>query len=314
LKHFNSLSTLVVSSFLLAACGGGGGGDSAPAPAAAGSARLTQSDIQTTARLGALTLLTSDLDAKLLASVGGESFISLSTFSSASTSPRSAPCTNGGTLSVSVTKSATRVGFAAGDQLLIGYSNCNLSGTVLNGSMRLTALGTISSVGSIYDIRYAATLTNWSIRTTSTTTFSGNADINYSNTVTAMTVPANQSLSISFTGSSGTSTTTHRAGTSTRSVDTASPNTASRSLNGSLIFTNNAGQFNLDVSTVTAFTGTTSSGRFVPNTGTMTLRQSGNGSNASVSVSGNMVTVGGDTDGNGTQDLSFTTTWTALTF
>lgn len=314
LKHLNFLPVLLASTLLLAACGGGG--DSTPAPASAGTTRLTQTDIQTTASLGALTLLGADSDAKTVMAFGDSLLNGTSTVGGGSTLPGLEACTGGGTLTSSVTKSASRVGYAAGDQLLVTFSNCSLSGLVFNGSMRLTAQGTISNVGSSYDIRYVATLTNWSIRSSSlTTTISGSMDINSSNTVSAFTVPANQSLSsTNTTTSSGTATTSYRAGTAVRSVDTASPNTASRSLTGSVVVATGGTQLTFDVATPTAFSGTTSNGRFLPNTGTMTFRQSGGGLNASVSVSGNTVTVSGDTDGNGTQDLSFTTTWTAITF
>ena len=206
-----------------------------------------------------------------------------STTAGGSTLPGVEVCSGGGTLTSSVSKSGSRVSDATGDQLLVSFSNCSLSGLVFNGSMRLTAQGTISNVGSTYNIRYIATLTNWSVRSSSlTTTMGGNMDINSSKTVSAFTVPANQSLSVTNTVSSGTATTSYRAGTTARSVDTESPNTASRKLDGTVVVSTSSGQLAFDVATPTAFAGTTSSGRFAPNTGVMTFRQSGGTLTASV--------------------------------
>jgi hypothetical protein len=305
----------VVSSSLLAACGGGG--DSAPTPTTSSSTTpYTQAQIQSTASLGALTLLSSDSDAKDVMSFADAILSSTSSIGGGSTLPDTAACTSGGSLTASVTKSGSRTGYASGDQLLVTFSNCNFgNGLVINGAIRTTAQGTISNLGSSYDIRYNASLTNFSLRTsTLTTTLTGSIDVNSSNTVSAFTVPANQNLTSTIVTGSTTTSTSYRAGTTMRSVDTASPNTASRKLDGTVVISAAGSQLNFDVATPTAFSGTTSSGRFVPNTGSMTFRQSGGGINASISVSGNTVTVSGDTDGNGTQDLSFTTTWTALTF
>jgi hypothetical protein len=314
MKYLNFLSTIVVSSLLFTACGGGG--DSTPTPAAGGSTRLAQSDIQTTGSLGSLTLLSSDSDAKQVMVFADAVLNATSSIGGGSTLPDTAACRTSGSLTASTTKLASRVGYANGDQLLVTFSNCNSgSGLVLNGSLRMTAQGTIANVGSAYDIRYNASMTNLSFRTASlTTTLTGGMDINSSNTVSAFTVPANQSLTSTLNSGSTPVSTTYRAGTTARSVDTVSPNTASRKLDGTVVIATSSSQLTFDVATPTAFAGTTSSGRFIPNTGVMTFRQSGGPLNASISVSGNTATVSGDTDGDGSLDLSFATTWTALTF
>ncbi|XVJ70252.1 MAG: hypothetical protein HEQ39_11815 [Rhizobacter sp.] len=258
-------------------------------------------------------MINTDSFAKLVIAFGDSLLKGESTRASSSRLPAVAAC-DSGTFLFSVTKSGSRLGLDAGDSLLIIFSNCSFSGLVFNGSMRLTAQGNISNVSSAYNIRYLATMTNWSVRNGSlTTTTSGNMDINSSNTAIAFTVPTNQSVTSASTVSSGTVTSIYRAGTTALSVDTISPNTASRKLDGTVVVSTSSGQLTFDVATPTAFAGTTSGGRFEPNTGAMTFRQPGGTSNASISISGNTATVSGDTDGNGTPDLSFTTTWAALT-
>lgn len=303
---------------VLTACGGGG-------DSGGSSVKYTQADVKNTATLGVLTSVVSgDKVGAAMAFLGGV----LQGFSTDVNGSRSVPTVScasggagGGSLTASVNKTAVRTGLAVGDNITYTFANCTFGSTGLtfNGTVKLTAQNEAANLDSAtYQVSYQASLTGFSMKSgTTTTNFSGIANVVSSLTSNntssgSFTVPTGQTFSAVVTGGSGGPfSMDFAAGTTFTGTEVTSPNAATRKLDGSVSVGTTGAAVPLVITTPAALSGTISSGLFVGTFGVVNTKAPNLAT--SVSISGTNASVSGDTDGNGSLDLVFSTTWTALT-
>jgi hypothetical protein len=310
-------STITIAA--LTACGGGGG------DSGGSTVKYTQADIKNTATLGVLTSVVSgDKVGAAMAFLGGV-IQGFSTDPGGSRSVPAASCASGGagggSLTASVTKTAVRTGLAVGDSISYTFANCvfGSSGLTFNGTVKLTAQTEAINLDSAnYQVSYQAGMTGFSMKSgTTTANFGGTANVVSSltsNTTSSgtFTVPTGQTFSAVVTGgSSGPFSMDFAAGTTFTGTEVSSPNTATRKLDGTVNVGTTGAAVPLVITTPAALSGTTTSGLFVGTFGVVNTKASNLAT--SVSISGTNASVSGDTDGNGSLDLVFSTTWTALT-
>jgi hypothetical protein len=305
----------------LVACGGGSGGagssSSNPPPAT----NSTQAELKQVAALGILiTLATGAASGQdlaflnaifegLSADVGGSRVVNL-------------PCT-AGTASVSIVKSAPRTGLVAGDGATFTYDRCDVAGSgyVLSGKVNATAQSAVvPAVGGSFSVDYAAVMTGLSATYTSVTlTYDGVLNISSSVTdsttySTRFVVPAGQLFTILFTGAGTPLSYIYSAETTFAGVDNVTLKTGTRKLDGSVTARlANSPILPMAISTPTTLTGTTSSTNvFTATAGTITSTSAAQNIATSTTINGANATVSGDTDKNGSLDLTFSVPWAAL--
>jgi hypothetical protein len=315
-SQVRKLIASVTSLVALAACGGGG--DSPPL------AKYSQTDIKNVAALGVLTTaITGDKVGFDLGFFAG--FLQgLSTDTGGSRTVTNASCvingSGGGTLTTTITKSAVHTGLIAGDQVTLTAVNCTVGGTsqTINGTAALTAQSTVvSTVSGTFKLSYQADLSNFSVKTSASTTnaigvINAVYELTGNNSVAqSFTVPAGHAFAASVATGSNLFVMSYDAATTFASTDVISPNSASRKLDGTLTAGTTAATVPLVVATPTALSGTTTSGLFVATSGAINTKS--NDLPTSITFSGNTATVSGDTDGNGSLDLTFLSSWAALT-
>jgi len=301
---------------LLAACGGGGG-DTNSTPTTI----HTQADVLTVASLGVLSVSLTGADIAPDLGVLGALVQGLSSVASGSLAvPASSCIDNGagsGTFGVTLSKSGTYTGFNAGDQISLNFDNCDFGGIgyVINGPVTLTLQSAaVNLTSDTYSVGFQADTTGLSTAlggvavaytgTANVTTGTTNGTTNSAN----FTVPAGKSFTANVTGSSGALSLVYNSGTTFFATDVASPNSASRALNGSV----STGGVALVISTPTALAGTTSSGAFVASSGVINTKATAMDLATSTTLSGLMASVNGDTNGDDTLDLAFQSTWLIL--
>ena len=302
---------------LLAACGGGGGGDTNSTPPTI----HTQSDVLAVAGLGILSASLTGADIAPDLGVLGALVQGLSSVASGSLAVPASSCVDNaagsGTFSVTLAKSGTYTGFNAGDQISFNFANCDFGGLgyVINGPVTLTLQSAAVNLASdTYSVSFQANTTGLSTTvggvtvaytgTSNVITGTTNGNTNSAN----FTVPAGTSLTANVTGSSGALSLVYNGGTTFFATDVASPNSASRALNGSV----STGGVALVISTPTALAGTTSSGAFVASSGVINTKATALDLATSTTLSGLIASVNGDTNGDDTLDLAFQSTWLTL--
>lgn len=316
MSSFFKFTASVMAAATLMACGGGGeGGVDSP--------KYSQADVKNVALLGASSAaLTGDRVGSILYFFGDL----LQIFSTDTGGSRSGPTTScagteggGGTLTFNVTKSAVRTGLAVGDQISYTLTNCSFrsGGPVTNGTFVLTAQSAATNLNEdTYQVGYRVFATKFSfVNGGTTTTLSGTVDassaLSADNTDTQrFTVASGQELTAFFGTGSSVGFITYSPTTTFVSTDTASPNSATRKLDGPLTMGTASGSVAVDVVTPTTLAGNMSAGRFVATSGQVNAKTTDLAT--STSISGNTVTVSGDSDRNGSLDLVFSTTWTGL--
>jgi hypothetical protein len=316
MSSFFKFTVSVMAAAALTACGGGGGGGG-------DSPRYSQADVKNVAILGASSLVLTGDRVGLILFFFGDLLQGISTDAGGSRSGSATSCAGSGggsgTVAFNLTKSAVRTGLAAGDQLAYTFSNCSFStgGLVLNGTVVLTAQTAASNLNvNTYQVGYRVAATNFSTASGGTTTavsgtFDANSALSGGNTDTQrFTVATGQSLTANIRTGSSVVSIAYSPTTTFVSTDTASPNSATRKLDGPLTMATTAGSAAVDVTTPTTLAGNTSSGAFVATSGQVTAKTTDLAT--STSISGNTVTVSGDSDRNGSLDLVFSTTWTGL--
>jgi hypothetical protein len=311
---------------ILTACGGGGDsttnpGSTQPQPGVS-LTQYTQSDVLGIAKLSALAMDDSDQGIELAVGLMGLNLGSSANINSGSTantenciSERAAY----GEVTRVVTKSAVRAGLVAGDRMTVTFTNCDygMRGEVVyNGSFTLTVNSTLTNWDAArYEVPFQASMTNFSIKIRGVTkTFSGSIDAvakSDGDGVTShnLSVPSGQTFSIAGPNL----VTTFKAGANFVVTNSLAPASATRKLDGTLSFASTGGTANLDITTHAQLVGSLASGRFIATSGTVTARDLVRNIVTSLAVGGSSVSVGGDTDGNGSSDLVFNSSWTELT-
>ncbi len=306
------LATLFAA-IALTGCGGGGD-DPAPAPAPPAGTKFTQAEVLTVAKLGAATAVLTELRVMSMLSFQGGFLQGFSTGTGGS-GTSSFNCTNGGSASAVTTRSAARTGLAVGDSVVVTYSNCTLGTVVVSGVAALTAVNDMSNLAADnFDARFRATLTNFSLNLNSVAvvhngTISVISQLSNGNIATnAFTVPSGASYSHA---ASGVDVRFARQATAAYS-ESASNNAGSFVLDGGASLVTAPGTVAVSFSTPTPLTGPRTSGYVVPAAGVFNTTSTAQTLATSVLFSGNVVTVSGDTDKNGSLDLVFGTTWAEL--
>jgi hypothetical protein len=328
---------VVGAGLVITACGGGGDDGvtpSAAAPTATSSTgpiaiaptvvtKYTEADVRKTAQMAALAkTLDGTVLMERLAVLPGYVYGASIDAGGSRTLPTMS-CTNlggrSGTISSNFTKSATRSGLAVGDTLTLFLNNCDFGPDIgiYNGTARMTARATISLNSlTTFTIALRADLTELtSIADGMTSKFNGSVDMDVEISPISATfkfaVPADQTMVAEVGSSTGSYKLAHAQGTTFTRKQFLSVTTDK--LDGAITMTVNGDSRSVTVETPTALSGslsTDSFALFVPTAGEFNIK-SGDLS-TSVSVNGNTVTVRGDSDGNGSLDLSFSTSWRAL--
>ncbi len=298
----------MAAAVLLSACGGGGGDDQP--------SRATRDDVATAATLGVLTIeLTAQRMEVLTAFFTG--FLQGLSTDVAGSRPLDVSCVIGGigsgAYTGNITKSGVRTGLAAGDTVALTFNSCDLGGgvVVVNGNVTLTAQDTIANqaAGSSSSFRIAASQLNFTFNG-SATLHNGVIDVVASLPVETVsqrfTVPGPQNYVFAVAGLG------YGFKPSAIFSSTTSPANGSRKLDGTLSASVSSGSGELVFATPTPLTGPVASNRFAATAGAFSVNLPSDGFSASVAFSGSVATVSGDTDGNGSADVNFETTWAQL--
>jgi len=317
-RVFGSATVIVA----LSACGGGGGGESSATPAPT-AAKYTQSDVQRISALGVqATVLSGRSGVDAMNRLGA--IVQLFSTDNGGSRVVDEPICATGTATATVSKSAVRTGLIPGDQVTMSFTQCAINGSthVLNGTAKLTARTIVATPpGGDYAVDFEAVMTGFSIKVASGAVeqYDGVLDIKSSviagNAYTnGFTVPAGQTFTNTIVGASGPIALVYGSGATFAATDVGSPRSASRKLDGSVsISLDSAGAVALAINTPTALSGSTVTGGFVADSGVINTTSTGQTLETSTTFSGESAMVSGDSDGNGSLDLVFNTTWVALT-
>ena len=322
-SYFKLVSTCVALA-ALSACGGGGGDDSV-----ATTNIYSQANVKNVAGLGALVLQITDSRTVSGMSFLGGSVAALATDDAAGAQTVSIVCSSG-TGSAKVTKPVAHVGLKQDDEVLFVYDRCvGANGFLLNGTAKLTLKDT-ASVASSGDLsaNFKADVTDFEVTTNgSSLRYEGQFDFDFSTTDSlnsssgTFTVPSGQALTVEgMTGTTSVFTVTYGEGLTFEAADVSAPNSATRKFSGSVVAAIPAyPSGTLTFATPTALTGVrVAAGNnvaFSPSAGVFNVSLASQGTQTlptSTTINANGVTVSGDSDGNGSLDLVFNTTWQAL--
>jgi hypothetical protein len=332
--------SFVAAALTLTACGGGGD-DPAPAPVAtqtpaptpapsptpapATGTKFTKAQVLEVAQLGTLVGVLTEQRGLFMVDFQVGTLIGFSGLAGGSTSDN-VSCAAGGSAVRTAARAASRTGLAAGDSLTVAYSNCASQSTVngavqtvvINGTVKMTAENDMANLAvADHDVRYTTTMTNFSLKinTAAAAVFNGvltagRLASNGNVATTSFAVPTGGAFSFTVSDLSVRFEPTAKA----VFVRTASDNGGSLSLDGATI-TNTAGApapLTLTFKTVTPLAGNAAKGYVVPITGSVNVTDPSKTLATSVAYSGTVATVSGDTDKDGTLDLTFSSTWAEL--
>lgn len=319
----NRLKVTAVVAFATALAACGGGGDSGSASTSPGSTpnapstsvKYTQADAQAVAAKGANAILFTGTRVGIALGFLGGIVANSSHINSGNVPTTTVTCAGGGGYTYSFTKSAVRTGFVAGDQLVFNYNNCTASGVTVNGTTVLTLQNAVSAASfSDYDVVYEAKLTNFTVRALSiSTTLNGTGNVGsrlvaLNSTTQKLSVPAGQSLKAESNGGG----VEYKSGSSLSLTEVTTPQSAQYELKGDVVLTKDGKTTALQISTPVAVKGIYPNQRFEPTSGTLTSRDTTLRLTTSTTLAGTSASVSGDSDDNGSMDLSFATTWNLL--
>ncbi len=198
-----------------------------------------------------------------------------------------------------------------GDEIVFNYNKCVTSKFTLSGTAKVTLRANVqpSATGDL-NTNFDVLLTLFSIATsTAFDIFDGTANMKSSstgslNTITnEFTVPAGQTL----TFATSTSRFDYLGGTSYSETDSVAPNSVSSRLDGTLRIQQTLETRNYSIKTLSPLVGTFSSaGAFTPTSGVIESTHVERNLATSTTISGINAQVSGDTDQNGSKDLTFT--------
>ena len=203
------------------------------------------------------------------------------------------------------------------------YAKCAIAGTgyVVDGVAKLTAKTVVAAPGSSdYSVGFEATMAGFSINIGGKLSqYEGVLDINSSVTANnvygfSLAVPAGKTFSDTMSGGGNTPIRlVYNAAATFAETAVVTPNTASLKLDGSVsVGVGSLGSLPLLIATPVALSGTESTGTFVANSGVININSTSRNLATSTTFSGANASVSGDSDGNGSLDLVFDSTWAAL--
>lgn len=338
--HFSIVrSTVSISlGLLVAACGGGGGGgDAAPATStASASVSTSKTYSQTEANsVAALGLLTGELLPLNLALEHGffANFLQgLSTGIPAGSSPPVVvPCSStaggNGSLTVSVAKNGIYAGLKPTDSIDMTFNSCTFAGTslMLNGRAVLTPTADYVNLTANFVVQYNLTTTNFNI-----TNFAagglqirshGSQLVNYDATAAGPGFPEISSVATTPYSLRYFSSSTSAEPFLTYTVSplasmfnaTTSSNTFTSRLDGNFAARSSTEEVFLALFTLSPLKGNLTTGRPLPTSGVLRAKDTGLNLQTETTIQGLSALVKADSDGNATLDLSFNTTYLALT-
>lgn len=311
------LTTLCISSFL-AACGGGG--DDNPAPP-----KYTRNDIARTAGAGIAVHLITGARTAFLPNFFGAMIQSLAADTGGS---RTLPLTcTSGSGSLQLSKATPHVGLTVGDALKLTFNNCMSDLGTVNGSATLTLRNTVAPVTTPdFNAQFDAVMSLFSIKvsnaTLSTTdTYEGTASIqtvsaNSLNSITSnFTIPSGKTLTLRADTAGSLVTLEYLSATSMSVSDTRSPNSGTRKVDGTVRISTGPDTRTLAIKGLTPVAGTVSSGAislFTPTSGVIDTTDVGANIATSATLSGINTQVSGDTDRDGSKDMTFTALTSSL--
>jgi hypothetical protein len=207
---------------------------------------------------------------------------------------------------VTTVKAAARAGFAAGDRVNMVFSACSFNAAGINVVLNGTAETTLDQ-----DLVFngASNFTS-TIGAGSAATFGGGGNAQLqdgaSGTTVGLTVPTGGRMTTTVGGAG----VTYNPGVSFTFTEGVT-NTGSLRVNGPLITSGGGFSLPITLTTPTTLTGPVDVISVVtPTAGE--LRITGAGPEASITAAATSVTVRGDSNGDGSLDLSFVTTWPQL--
>jgi hypothetical protein len=329
----------------ITACGGGGGdAPAAAAPASAGStstaAPYTKDDAEAFAGIGFIISELITLQARLeqpVLAYFAQSFLSDNTLSG-STGPATVSCASSaggsGTLSVTVIKSGTYAGLKTNDKIDVTFNNCNFGGgsdsrSFQNGRLAITAkadYANLGAVGSGFKFNYQLSSIRYSINIGARGFISnGVQDVQFDSTASASYPKLDSSVINAYTyeAMNPTAETTAtldyslRTGAKLSSQLTSAGANYSSTIDGpvGLTVTSNSipESIALAYTTPAPMTGAVVSGRLIPSAGVLRVKETNVNLQTESTVQGSIVQVKADTDRDGILDLTFSTTYSALT-
>jgi hypothetical protein len=325
---------------LVSACGGGGG-DSTPvaqqsavvaAPVKA-PVIYGQEEAKTIAGLG---LVTVELLAILLKVEQAFFANFLQSFTTGTPSGSSAPVTvscvlpsgGNGSITVSVAKAGVYTDLKASDSVDLTFNSCTLGGTtlMLNGRAVMAPSADYANLGANFAVQYKLTTSNFNM-----TDFgsggeqlrsSGEQLVKYDTTVAGPSYPdISTVISKSYTLGhypTSTSSAVDIAYTLSPLVSLSQQQTASGTFTsrvaGNISVDGPSGSVFLNFLTLTPLTGNMVEGRPLPTAGVLRVKDTGLNLLTETVVQGLSATVKADSNGDGTLDLNFNTTYVALTY
>ncbi|MBI5141802.1 MAG: hypothetical protein HZA20_06365 [Nitrospirae bacterium] len=312
--------------FTLSGCGGGGG--SSTGSGTTPTATITQENAATlaaTAIVGSEAVYTSssagnDTTAKATVSNANTRRFNLADFSrmmlgeiehsaggqvSGKAAPKTGVCSSG-SADVGYTDTDGNGQQSIGDTFTATFISCNIEGAVINGSMSIT-LTNVSIGGGSSSMSATINLSSFTV-SEGGNTVSMNGGYSFSSTVSLSPMQATIHLSSSsLTVAVNSTSTTLSDFSMTATVNNSSYSyqtsgaISSTGLGGIIVF-----------QTTTPFVGPVGSGDGFPTSGSLKVTGANNAS-VTITVSGTVVNVAADINGDGTNDFSTNTTWDALT-
>jgi hypothetical protein len=322
---------------LVSACGGGGGGDSTPAtqqPAAvAPLVNYGQTEAKSVAGLGLISveLLTMQLQIE-------QAFFAsfLQSFTTGTPSGSTAPVTvscvlptgGNGSITVSVAKAGVYTGLKAGDSVDLTFNSCTLgsAGIMLNGRAVVVPSADYANLGANFAVQYKLTTTNFNM-----TDFSSGGEqlrstgeqlVKYDAIAAGPNFPdVSTVISTSYTFSHYPTSTSSAADiiyvlsplVSLAQRQTASGTFTSR-IAGNISVDGAGSSIFLNFLTLAPITGNMVAGRPLPTAGALRVKDTGLNLLTETTIQGLSATVKADSNGDGTLDLNFNTTYVALTY
>jgi hypothetical protein len=303
--HFAAL----VCASLLTACGGGGGGSVSPV------APLTQDQVRGAALVAYNTPATFEIAISEAAIVAAASLAGASSANEGSSSGTEL-CTQGGSLSVRINKSQVRVGYALGDSLSLTFNNCVEDSVLRAGAIVIrpsTAVGStdpnnIAGLAFEMDLdKYrgaGGVFSSGSVKVTSHTQTASSLSSRYQSVGQVSVAEPSLGLSLFVTGLTQTAPSTVAIG-----------GNKTFAFNGNFsVLAPNAPMITFSLNTSTSVVVPVATQ--VPIAGAIRLTGLSVGpaaASTNLSIGPTLTSVSADTDGNGSADLSFQMTNSALT-
>ena len=304
IKYCYCLPGAAVVCLLMSGCGGGGGDDSAAPPLP----KHSQEEVINVAKTG--VWMNAVAGKKLVAApafFGGFLQAMGSDVTPGGTAP--APCRTG-TGTTRINKLSPHVGLLTGDEATLTYNQCDLGGIVVNGTAKLTLKANVVDSTS-YDINtyFDAVLTSFATtyqNATDTLTGAATMRLTFTNSLSSMTlniaVPPAQTLALDTLVSGSPLRVEYAAGATFANNESATPDTVSRKLDSTLRLQYRGLTENYNIKTPIALSGTS----IAFNSGTVESQSIEGNLATSTTISGINAQISGDTDQNGSKDLTVT--------